>query len=104
MDTKLRARIGGLARSAKYPGLEVTAAARQTFRESFARQVDPEGTLPEAERARRGEAARKLHYARMAFVSAKVREKKTASTRSFAETVRPGGETGGASTNLETSV
>jgi hypothetical protein len=80
LDTKLRARIGGLARSSQYDGLEVTAKARQTFRESFLTQVPSD--LPDAERARRAEAARKLHYARMAFASAKVRSKKiaTAST------------------------
>lgn len=73
MDTRLRARIGGLARSAQYDGLEVTAKARATFRASFEDQVDPDRKLPEAERSRRAEAARRLFYARMAFRSSQVR-------------------------------
>ena len=74
------ARLGGLARSAAYDGREVTANARQVFRDSFLEAVDPTGRLrrerPE-EAARRAQAARKLHYARLALKSAQVRAKKT---------------------------
>jgi len=71
--TRLRARIGGLARSAQYDGAEMTAAARSAFRDRFLTQVDPDGRLPEVERLRRAEAARKLFYAQLALKSAKVR-------------------------------
>jgi hypothetical protein len=67
------AALGGLARSAKYDGVEMTAAARSTYRASFIDRVDPDRVLPEAERLRRAEAARRLHFARMAYESAKAR-------------------------------
>ena len=38
-----------------------TAAARAAFLDRFERQVDPDGTLPPAERARRAEHARKAY-------------------------------------------
>jgi hypothetical protein len=67
--------MGGLARSSMYDGLEVTAKARRTFLASFEDQVDPLRQLPEAERARRAEAARKLFYKGLAFKSARARKK-----------------------------
>lgn len=39
----------------------------------FLREVDPDGTLPEAERLRRAESARKAYYQRLALASAKAR-------------------------------
>lgn len=52
-----------------------TEPARQTFIESFASQVDPDGTLPPAERARRAEAAHKAHMMRLALRSAQSRRR-----------------------------
>jgi hypothetical protein len=43
---------------------------------SFERQVDPNGELPEAERLKRAEAAKKAHFSRMALKSAKARRRK----------------------------
>lgn len=68
-----RSRIGGLARSAKYDGREVTAKARAAFYEQFEDEVDPDRTLEPEERARRAAAARKAHFARLAYLSAKAR-------------------------------
>jgi hypothetical protein len=68
-----RARLAGLSRSAKYDGREVTAQARATFLDSFGQQVDPDGSLSPAERDRRATAARRAHFVRMAFESAKAR-------------------------------
>jgi hypothetical protein len=50
-----------------------TAAARQAFLSRFERQVDPDGVLDPAERARRAEHARKAHFSRLAFASSKAR-------------------------------
>ncbi len=86
---RLRARLGGYALAAKHDPKEYTAAARETFRRTFDDQVDPERALPEGERARRAEAARRAFYTRLALSSIKSRNKKTVSTRSLAETVPP---------------
>ena len=47
------------------------------FLDSFEKQVDPDGTLEPAERARRAESARKAHFARLALKSAQARRKKS---------------------------
>jgi hypothetical protein len=54
---------------------EHTAPARQAFLNRFERQVDPDGILPPAERARRAEQARKAHMTGLALRSAKARAK-----------------------------
>lgn len=50
-----------------------TEPGRQAFFARFERQVDPDGTLPPDERAKRAESARKAHFSRLAFESAKAR-------------------------------
>lgn len=72
---RLRARLGGLTRASQYDGLEVTAAARAAYRQSFEILVDPERKLPEVERLRRAEAARRAHYTRLAMASVKARKR-----------------------------
>ncbi len=72
-ERKLRARIGGLALAAQQDPREYTAPARRQFLARFENEVDPGRTLPEGERARRAEAARKLYFARLALKSAKSR-------------------------------
>ncbi len=52
-----------------------TAPARRAFDERFDRQVDPDGTLPPAERALRAEHAKKAHFLRLALKSAQSRRK-----------------------------
>jgi len=72
-----RARLASHESWAKTPDRSRrTDAARQAFRDKFAQQVDPDGVLSPEERARRAESARKAHYARLAFESAKARRKK----------------------------
>jgi hypothetical protein len=39
----------------------------------FIREVDPDGVLPEAERIRRAESARKAYYARLSLASVRAR-------------------------------
>ena len=50
-----------------------TASAREAFHKRFEDQVDPDRTLPPAERRRRAEHARKAYFARLALKSAKAR-------------------------------
>lgn len=54
----------------------------------FLREVDPDGTLPDAERRRRAECARRAYYQRLALASARARRER-AGSRSKATT---GGE------------
>jgi hypothetical protein len=83
---RLAGRVGGYARAARYDGREMTVTARQRFAESFLEghscRVCPEVTLPAdllpEERARRAEALRKAHYARVALASSRARKKKPA--------------------------
>ena len=55
-----------------------TRPARDAFRAKFEAEVDPEGILEPAERARRAEHARQAHYKRMALKSAKARRERKA--------------------------
>lgn len=50
-----------------------TAPARAAMLARFERQVDPEGTLPPEERARRAEHAKSAYFQRLALKSARNR-------------------------------
>lgn len=50
-----------------------TAPARAALMAKFEREVDPAGTLPPDERARRAEHKRKAYFQRLALKSAKAR-------------------------------
>jgi hypothetical protein len=54
------------------------AAARAAMLDRFEREVDPDGTLPLQERARRAESARKAYFTRLALRSAQSRRRATA--------------------------
>lgn len=69
----LRARMGAYALHARHDGRSITAAARKAAADRFERQVDPEGILDPAERARRAGQARRAHMLGLAFRSAKAR-------------------------------
>lgn len=71
-DAKLYGRIGGLTASAR--GTNTTEAARRAFLARFERQVDPDGTLPPAERSKRAEAAKRLHFTRMSMQARRTRK------------------------------
>lgn len=62
-----RARIAAHARWAQQDGSKGTQAARSAFLDRFEQQVDPDGTLPPAERARRAESAKREHFTRLAY-------------------------------------
>lgn len=55
-----------------------TAPARQAFIDRFEKQVDPEGKLPTAERAKRAENARKAYYSELALKSVRSRRRNKA--------------------------
>lgn len=54
-----------------------TAPGRAAFMARFEREVDPDGTLPEAERLRRAENAKSAYYKRLALKSASTRRRRT---------------------------
>jgi hypothetical protein len=74
----LRARLAAHSLHAKVvdPAAH-TAPARAAFLARFEREVDPDGTLPPAERMRRAEHARKAYFAKLALASARARGRKT---------------------------
>lgn len=53
-----------------------TAKARQAMLDKFEQQVDPDGTLPPAERIKRATHLRKAHFQRMALKSAQARRRR----------------------------
>ena len=72
----MRARIAANDRWAQTADrTAATAAARAALDAKFERQVDPGGTLPPDERARRAQNARKAHYSRLALASARSRRR-----------------------------
>lgn len=70
---QLRARLGGLARAAKYDSVEVTRAAHEANARKWLDQVDPDRSLPAAERDRRATAAKRAHFTRLALMSSRAR-------------------------------
>ena len=72
----LRGRIGAYAMHSRNDPKETTRNARAAFLARFVDEVDPNRELPEAERERRATAARKAHFARLAFASAEARRKR----------------------------
>ncbi len=71
-----RGRIGAHRLHALHDSKELTAPARAAFLGRFEREVDPGGVLPEAERRRRAEHARKAYFSRLARLSANARRRK----------------------------
>lgn len=71
----LRARLAAHAKWATTDPVEGTRAARVAFNDRFEKQVDPDGLLPAAERARRAEHARKAYFTGLALKSAVARRK-----------------------------
>jgi hypothetical protein len=66
----LRARagtLGAFTQHALHDTRETTSAARAAFNDRFVNLVDPKRELPEAERLRRAEAARKAYFQRLSM-------------------------------------
>ncbi len=72
-EAALRGRIGAHVLHSRHDPRETTRAARSAFLAKFEAQVDPEGLLPETERQRRAEHARRAHFARLALASSRAR-------------------------------
>jgi hypothetical protein len=62
----------------RYDSKELTANARAAFFERFIDEVDPDRSLPEAERVKRAEHALAAHMQRLALKSAQSRRRKAA--------------------------
>lgn len=76
---KLRAQLAAHSRVAKTEDTAaMTAPARKAFLARFEKQVDPDGTLDPAERARRAQSARSAHFVRMALKSSQARQARAA--------------------------
>jgi hypothetical protein len=72
----LRARIAANTRWAHSSNAEAKANGKRAQRgllEKFAREIDPDGLLPEKERIKRAEQARQAHMQRLALASSKAR-------------------------------
>lgn len=75
-ERSLRSSIAAHARWSKHDRTKGTEKARAAAEQRFLDEVDPDRTLPEAERLRRAESARQAHFQRMAFASVKARREK----------------------------
>lgn len=69
----LRGRIGAYRLHATHDPRETTKAARGAFLSRFEAEVDPDRVLPEVERLRRAEYAKRAHFARLAHASVRAR-------------------------------
>ena len=77
-ERQMRAQLGAHAQWARCDDrTERTAAARKGFNKRFENQVDPDGVLDPAERAKRAENARQAHMLKLALASAKARRAKS---------------------------
>jgi hypothetical protein len=74
-ERAMRARIAAFALHAQRDPRETTRAGREAFIARFENDVDPDGTLPEAERRRRAEAAKKAYFTALALRSARARRR-----------------------------
>ena len=72
----LRGKIGAYRLHATHDPRETTRKARERFLTRFLDEVDPDRSLPDAERLRRAAAARKAYFAQLALKSAQRRAKK----------------------------
>jgi len=69
----LRARAAAHAMHAQ--GKTNTTAARKQFLNRFEKEIDPDGVLSPAERAKRADHARKAYMTKLAYKSARARAK-----------------------------
>jgi hypothetical protein len=66
-------RMRGLTTRAFHDPLEYTSKARSAFRQSFDKQVDPDGILPPEEREARATSLYRAHMTALAMRSSQVR-------------------------------
>ena len=75
-EAALRGKIGAHRLHASHDARQTTAKARETFLARFEREVDPDRVLPEGERRRRAEHARRAYFTRLSLASARARSRK----------------------------
>ena len=75
---RLRAQIAANARWSREDPAPNAARGQAGLTAKFEREVDPDGSLPPAERARRVEAAKRAHFQRLAFASSRARSRNAA--------------------------
>ena len=74
-ERTLKARLAAHTLQSKVDPTKHTEPARAAFMERFLDEVDPNRELPEAERQRRAEHAKKAYFYRMSLKSAAARRK-----------------------------
>lgn len=72
----LRSRMAAYALHATHDPRETTKAGRAAFLARFERQVDPDGVLPDHERRRRADAAKKAYFTALALKSSRARHRR----------------------------
>lgn len=72
-ERSAQARMAAHAMHARHDARATTEKARAAFLAKFEAEVDPDGTLPPAERAKRADHARKAHMARLRLTAQKNR-------------------------------
>lgn len=75
-ERSLRASIGAYRTHALHDPRETTSAARDAFWRRFVNEVDPHRRLAATERLRRAAAARKAYFSRLAYQSARRRNRR----------------------------
>jgi len=71
-----QARVAAHVLHSRYDSKDLTQPARDKFNQRFLDEVDPERKLPEAERQRRADHARKAYFTALALKSAKARRRR----------------------------
>ena len=84
-DRSQIARIAALTMHSKNDSKETSQPARDALARKFLDQVDPDKVLPQEERVRRAALAKKAHYQRMAYLSARARRAKKAIVEEWGE-------------------
>ena len=74
-ERSLQARLAAHSLHASVDSRVHTEPARRAFMARFDDQVDPNRTLPKAERMRRAEQAKKAYFTRLALKSARARRR-----------------------------
>ena len=80
-DRSLAAQIAANTRWSRENPAEQGRRMRAGLEQKFLREVDPDGVLPDAERRRRAECARRAFYQRLALASAKARRERAGGAR-----------------------
>lgn len=75
-ERRLRAQIAANTRWSREDPIPNATRGQAGLIAKLEREVDPDGSLPPAERARRVENARRAHFQRLAFQSARARSRR----------------------------